>query len=182
MCFSGMLTILVLSFVFFNLKNQLIEGENYITYVRKYSVLIFFLNQMNQSNKKRKGSILIGIVGNMSLTCSGCADCRGDQRLDAVTGQGIQRRVKSLVPEVLQVVQEISPSATQQETHAEHSQVFEHLRTRIFFQISNWIFRVSVYCSVQLILHYHKEKSILYGWTKNPLDSSNTLSLLFIWC
>ena len=80
-----------------------------------------------------KGSVLIGIVGNMSLTCSGGADCRGDQRLDAVTGQGVQRRVKSLVSEVLQVVQEISPSATQQETHAEHSQVFEHLRTGIFF-------------------------------------------------
>lgn len=48
---------------------------------------------ISKSNKKRNGFVLIGIVGNMSLTCSGGADRGGDQRLDAVTGQGVQRRV-----------------------------------------------------------------------------------------
>lgn len=61
------------------------------------------------------------------LTCSGSADGAGHEGFDAISGQRVQGRVEGLVPKVFQVVQEVTPNATEQETHAEHSQVLKHL-------------------------------------------------------
>ena len=134
------------SFVFF------IRILKRITSVRKYFILISFLNQMNQfllSKSHIKGRVLFWLE--LWVTCHWPVPAALTAEETSVLTPSLDR-VSSAVwrawsPKCFRSSRK-SPRAPLSKKHTQNTPRYLNIWGReFFFQISNWIFRVSVYCT-----------------------------------